>query len=481
MKRLLCLCLSMILLAGIFLPVSADAANHIEILAEIEAEGVPAGVSPDDPMWFRETHREEWMDIVNRDEAATGVNAPRLAYGSTSFDGVKTRKLLAGETLRKGIDVSAWQGNIDWKAVAQSGVEFAIIRVATRSWMGELDPDSKFKQNIQGAQANGIKVGAYIYSQAITEAEGREEARYLMNLLSGLTVDLPLVIDYEYGYYNGSSYGRLFNANLSPEAATKICNAFCDEVEARGYESMVYANYNMLNRRMNWEELGRIWMAAYWNDSGEEDYEYWQFSSSGKVPGISGNVDLDFWMDPGQGDGLPFRDVSKTAWYYETVKKAYEEKFIYGTTEHTFSPKDLVTRGQLVTIFYRMMGSPEVSGQTTFQDLKADYYRSAVLWAWQNEVVMGYSVTAFGAEDPILRQDLVTILYRHAGKPAVTGNLLTGFSDQDSISDYARDAMEWAMENEILYGSEGKALPKDTATRAEACAFLLRYHAYLQK
>ena len=74
----------------------------------------------------------------------------------------------------------------------------------------------------------------------------------------------------------------------------------------------------------------------------------------------------------------------------------------------------------------------------------------------------------------------MTILYRHAGEPKVTGNLLAGFSDQGSIASYARDAMEWAMENRILRGSGGRAMPRDTATRAEACAFLMRYRSYMQ-
>ena len=479
MKRLLCVCLSLALLAGICLPIPAGASDDAEILAQIEAGGLPAGISPDDPMWFKETHREEWMALANGEGDPEGVTAPVLASGSTGFSGVKTRTLLPGETLRKGIDVSVWQGDIDWKAVARSGVEFAIIRVANRGYglPGTLMTDTKYKQNIQGAQANGIKVGAYIFSQAITEAEGREEARYLMNLVSGYTMDLPLVIDYEYA---GSNSGRLYNAGLSKAQATAICNAFCDEVESKGYDSMVYANYSMLSRHLNWDQLGRVWMAYYGWDSGEEDYEYWQFSSSGKVSGISGDVDLNFWLDPGPGDGFPFRDVSKTAWYYETIKQAYEAGIVKGTSARTFSPAQKVTRGQLVTMFYRMMGSPAISGQSTFQDLKADYYRNAVLWAWKNQVVKGYSETAFGPDDSITRQDLVTILYRHAGEPKVTGNLLAGFSDQGSIASYAWNAMEWAMENKILLGSGGKAMPRDSATRAEACTFLMRYRAYMQ-
>ncbi len=476
MKRLLCICLSLLLLAGFFLPTRAGASDDTKLLAEIEAEGLPAGVSPDDPMWFRETHRAEWIAMANGEEAESGITAPRLLSGSTGFSGVKTRALQSGETLRKGIDVSVWQGDIDWKAVAQSGVEFAIIRVANRGWglPGPLMTDTKYKQNIEGAKANGIKVGAYIYSQAITVAEGQEEARYLMNLVSGYTMDLPLVIDYEYA---GNS-GRLYNAGLSKDQATAICNAFCDEVESKGYDSMVYANYSMLSRHLNWGELGRVWMAYYGWDSGEEDYEYWQFSSSGKIPGISGEVDLNFWMDPGPGGGLPFRDVHRTAWYYDTVRQAYELGIVKGTSATQFSPGDKVTRGQLVTMLYRMQGSPEVSGETTFLDLRAEYYKKPILWAWQNEVVRGYSDTRFGPDDSISRQDLVTILYRHAGEPAVTGNLLAGFSDQDVIAGYARDAMEWAMENGILLGSGGKAMPRDPASRAEACTFLMRYRAY---
>ena len=155
MKRLLCVCLSLALLAGICLPIPAGASDDAEILAQIEAGGLPAGISPDDPMWFKETHREEWMALANGEGDPEGVTAPVLASGSTGFSGVKTRTLLPGETLRKGIDVSVWQGDIDWKAVARSGVEFAIIRGASRGWggAGRLMKDSSFAENVQGAKA----------------------------------------------------------------------------------------------------------------------------------------------------------------------------------------------------------------------------------------------------------------------------------------------------------------------------------------
>ena len=467
--------LSLFLLLGLLLPVPARAAGDAEILERIEAEGLPAGVSPDDPMWFKETHPLEWLEAVTAGDPGEGIRAPMLAAGPTSFSGATPRKLRPGETLRKGIDVSAWQGTIDWAAVARSGVEFAIIRVANRGWglPGTLMTDSTYKQNIQGAKANGIKVGAYIYSQAITEAEGREEARYLMNLLSGYSMDLPLVIDYEYA----GSYGRLYNANLTKAQATAICNAFCDEVESKGYQSMVYANESMLSDHMNWSDLGRVWMAAWRTASGEVNYEFWQFSDAGRIPGISGYVDMDLWLDPGPNP-MPFRDVPYGVWYYDSVLEAYQAGIVKGTSATTFSPAMQVSRGQLVTMLYRMMGSPKVSGQSGFQDLTAAWYRDAVLWAWQNDIVKGYSDTEFGPDKEITRQELVTILYRHSGSPAVTGDSLAPFSDAGDVSAFAQDAIQWAVGIGILKGNGGKINPKATATRAEACALLMRYRSY---
>ena len=232
--------------------------------------------------------------------------------GSTTYSGVSTRALKSGETLRKGIDVSDWQGSIDWSAVAKSGVEFAMIRVAVRGYgeKGTLMTDDHFRKNLAEARANGIRVGAYIFSQAITQQEAREEASYLMNLVKGYQIDLPLVFDYEYA----GDPGRLKSANLSKTAATGICNAFCAAVEQQGYQSMVYAGYYFLQNQLNASKLGRVWLANYTNQTDYPGaYEYWQFSSNGRVPGIATNVDLDFWFEPGSKPSITGQPAAQNA------------------------------------------------------------------------------------------------------------------------------------------------------------------------
>ena len=180
-------------------------------------------------------------------------------------------------------------------------------------------------------------------------------------------------------------------------------------------------------------------------------------------------------------DSFPFRDVPKDSWYYNSVKAAYEAKIVYGTSATTFSPMNTVTRGQLVTLLYRIAGCPAATEKAPFLDLTQNWYLDAVNWAWKNNVVYGTSATTFAPGEDITRQDLTTILYRYAGSPRVTGSALAGFSDAGAVSGYARDAVEWAVENRIMLGSNHQIKPKDTATRAEACALLMRYRNYLRK
>ena len=206
-----------------------------------------------------------------------------------------------GTTKRSGIDVSKWQGDIDWNQVKASGIEYAIIRVGYRgASSGTLAKDNKAIQNIQGAKAAGLKVGVYIFSQAINIGEAQEEADYAINQISGYSLDLPVVIDYEYA--SGNS-GRLYDAHLSVEAATSIVNAFCERVQNRGYYGMVYANKSMLEHQLNASDISSkyaVWLANYTNHTTYGgNYRFWQYTSTGSVPGISGNVDMDVWYDNG--------------------------------------------------------------------------------------------------------------------------------------------------------------------------------------
>ncbi len=189
-----------------------------------------------------------------------------------------------------GIDVSRWQGNIDWKAVADAGIDFAIIRCGYRgSSTGVLVEDSYFRQNIKGATENGIKVGVYFFTQAITEAEAVEEASYALSLVEGYRLNFPVFIDTEWG-----SGGRA--NDLDKATRTAIIKAFCQTVRNSGYKPGVYASRNWYYNYLDDSQLStyNIWVAQYNTSCNYKGrYDMWQYTSTGKVPGISGDVDMN--------------------------------------------------------------------------------------------------------------------------------------------------------------------------------------------
>lgn len=201
-------------------------------------------------------------------------------------------------TCKIGIDVSRYQENIDWAAVKGAGVQFAMLRLGYRGYgSGALVMDPYFQQNIQGAQANGIEVGVYFFSQAITPEEGAEEARFCLNALKGYHITYPIVFDWE--SYDSSLEPR--TDGLDDKILTQCAVAFCEEVEAAGYQSMVYSNltYFYLHFDLNQLMDYPLWLAQYNSrPSFYYHFDIWQYSGTGKVPGIDGNVDLNIHFIP---------------------------------------------------------------------------------------------------------------------------------------------------------------------------------------
>lgn len=195
-------------------------------------------------------------------------------------------------TSHKGIDVSSHQGDIDWMQVAADGVEFAFIRVAYRGYgkEGRLVEDDHFDVNIQGAQAAGIKVGVYMFSQAINEDELREEAELVLAKIAPYQLDCPVVYDVEMI----SGDGRM--NNLSLEDRTNLTLTFCQLIEQAGYTPMIYHNTEMGVVKLDIATLEAYdkWFAAYTNTFYYPyDYKVWQYSEKGTVAGINGNVDMN--------------------------------------------------------------------------------------------------------------------------------------------------------------------------------------------
>ena len=194
----------------------------------------------------------------------------------------------------RGIDVSSFQGEIDWQAVAQSGVTFVIIRAGGRGYgNGELYEDSRAQLNYQGAKDAGLKVGTYFFSQAVSTEEAVQEAEYLLELTQTWQLDMPVVYDWEY---------------VSPDARTGLVDrqtltdcmlAFCQQIEQAGLQSMVYFNPTQSRDLFHIEQITDypFWLAMY---SDWMTYPYridmWQYTNEGQVPGIQGNVDINLYF-----------------------------------------------------------------------------------------------------------------------------------------------------------------------------------------
>lgn len=188
-----------------------------------------------------------------------------------------------------GIDVSKWNGNIDWKSVKASGASYVIIRCGYRgSSTGALIKDPKFEANIAGANAAGLKVGVYFFTQAVNEKEAVEEASMTIDLIRKYKISYPVFLDVE------SSGGRA--DGIDKATRTAVCRAYCATIQDSGYTAGIYANKNWLTNKIDAGALGsyKIWLAQYaaaptYNGR----YNLWQYSSKGSVPGITGNVDLN--------------------------------------------------------------------------------------------------------------------------------------------------------------------------------------------
>lgn len=198
----------------------------------------------------------------------------------------------AGGSSRVGIDVSKWNGDIDWDRVRNAGVEFAIVRAGYRgSVTGSLVEDPYFAANMKGAAASGIPVGVYFFTQAVNEVEAVEEASAVLRLVKEYNLDYPIFIDTEGAGGNGRADG------LDAESRTLVCEAFCRTVENAGYRAGVYGSRNWYNNRLYADRLDNdycIWLAEYRSVPLYQGYyQMWQYTSKGKVDGISGNVDMN--------------------------------------------------------------------------------------------------------------------------------------------------------------------------------------------
>lgn len=232
------------------------------------------------------------ISLLIKTEAEIDAEAEDTAEANTDGDDTEIRQASGvSRTGVLGIDVSKWQKEIDWDKVKNEGVDFAIIRCGYRgSVTGSLVEDPYFEQNIRGAQAAGIKVGVYFFTQAVNEVEAVEEASMVVSLVRDYELQYPVFIDTEGAGGNGRA------DSLNVEERTAVCEAFCTTVKNAGLEAGVYASRNWYNNKLtaNTLESYAIWLAEYRSVPLYQGYyQMWQYTSKGKINGINGNVDLN--------------------------------------------------------------------------------------------------------------------------------------------------------------------------------------------
>ncbi len=191
-----------------------------------------------------------------------------------------------------GVDVSVHQGEIDWNKVKESGIDFAMIRLGYRGYgTGEPGLDEMYKENIIGSREAGLDTGVYFFSQAITAEEAVEEANMVIESLDGLDVNYPVVFDWEIITDDSAR-----TDSISVDVLTDCCVAFCETIKNAGYTPMIYQNKRTSIFKLDLNRLNDydFWLAEYNAEpSYYYDFDMWQYTSSGRVPGIEGNVDLN--------------------------------------------------------------------------------------------------------------------------------------------------------------------------------------------
>ena len=252
------------------------------------------------PKKDKETNQEDDIININTSLIGEGEEDPENIESKENGSEVKAEQLTIGSERVNAIDVSKWQGKIDWSAVKEAGIEAAFIRIGYRGENGTIYKDENADYNIQQADKAGVLVGVYFFSTAATEAEVLEEANWTKAAIRGYSISYPVVYDCE-GYKNEGS--RMYH--LTKEERTNLALIYMNAMEEAGYESMFYTALNEAKDSANWdmtaiEEHYKVWIANYptvtYPDIETPDYtgklHAWQYTNKGSVEGITGNVDM---------------------------------------------------------------------------------------------------------------------------------------------------------------------------------------------
>ena len=233
-----------------------------------------------------------WVPIL------TGVKPNNYLRSSFSFDERDRMLYKDGNEISSyfGIDVSAYQGDIDWNAAREDGVEFAMLRIGVRGYAedGILKADEMFAKNFDEARDAGIDLGVYFYSQAVSAEEAEEEARFVLQLLDGRTLEYPVVFDWE-NVDTGSTDIIPRTEDVMPQTLTLSAISFCETVKEAGYDTMIYTNKKLAYLKYDMRQLQNypIWLALYSKElTYYYDFDIWQYGT-GTVEGIDGEVDYN--------------------------------------------------------------------------------------------------------------------------------------------------------------------------------------------
>ena len=257
--------------------------------ATVDGNSSGTGQSADDMLHFVDAHGQ-WYDV----KIDHLVSKNEIEWKYLENDGqILNYEGNPSYTIKKGVDVSKYQGDIDWKLVKEDGYEFAIIRIGFRGYgeSGKIVEDERFREYIKEAHAAGLDVGVYFFSQAVNEQEAVEEADFVLDMLDGQSLELPITYDPEL-----IKDDEARTDNVSGEQFTANTIAFCERIRQAGYQPMVYSN-------MYWEaflfdmtkiEDYPIWYADYeLIPQTPYKFEYWQYTEKGSVNGITGGCDID--------------------------------------------------------------------------------------------------------------------------------------------------------------------------------------------
>lgn len=246
----------------------------------------------------------QYVTDVNGKEVPVFDNVERTAFDTAKFTRTENGRMTYSDPdfdAVTGIDVSVFQGEVDWNAVAADGVSFVMLRIGGRGYGpdGEMYEDTNFEVNYTGAKAAGLRVGVYFFSQAVTIAEAAQEAAFVLRLLNGRPLDFPVAYDWEH-----VSDTSARTANIANELVTSFVKAFCGAIEEAGYSSVIYFNreHGYFGLQLSLLSDYRFWYAEYADfPSFIYDYWIWQYTEEGTVNGIAGHVDLNLAVYPAAG------------------------------------------------------------------------------------------------------------------------------------------------------------------------------------